>query len=170
MRSQGQRNLDNSAAAINYSVARKNEIANQQYYTETYFNMRKVNREARAAERAPRGAKEDFIRYAQDGAPKRLSSSELNVVTGAIEWPMILRDDAFTEDRNKLDNYFNYRAKHGAIDFRNVMKATEMISGMETELKENVKKLPSNATATQQYLLARNFLESLKYEAGQPPQ
>ncbi len=170
VRSDGQRNLDNSAAAINYSVARKNEIANQQYYTETYFNMRKVNREARAAERAPRGTKEDFIRYAQEGAPKRLSPSELNVVTGALGWPAILQDGAFKEDRQKLDNYFAYRAKHGAIDFKNIMKATEMITGMEDELKENIRKLPPNATMSQQYLLARNFLKSLRYEAGQPPQ
>jgi len=40
---------------------------------------------------------------------------------------------------------------------------------MEAELKANVKKLPSSATATQQYLLARNFLKSIKYEVGQPP-
>ena len=36
VRSQGQANLSNSAAAINYSVARKNEIENRNQWTHTY--------------------------------------------------------------------------------------------------------------------------------------
>jgi len=156
IRSGADANLTNSEAALNMSVVRRNEIDNQKHFTQTYFDMRRINREARAAERTPRGTREDFIRYAQDGAPKRLSPSDLNVVTGQITWPSVLQDPVFQENRTNLNNFFAYRAKHGTIDFRNTMKAQGMVDDMQAELKKNIAKIPS-----QFYSPARNFLDSL---------
>ncbi len=50
VRSQGYTNLKNSEAAINWEDAKTKEIDNRMKWTETYFEMRKTNREARAAE------------------------------------------------------------------------------------------------------------------------
>ena len=49
----GDYNLATSAAAVNMTQAQKNEIENRAQWTQTYFDMRAVNRSARAAERAP---------------------------------------------------------------------------------------------------------------------
>ena len=50
MRAQGYQNLQNSEAAKNYEQAKTLEIDNRKKWTETYFEMRKINRQARAEE------------------------------------------------------------------------------------------------------------------------
>src|SRR5688500_18495850 len=50
---QGNYNLSTSAAAINMTQAKKNEIQNRQQWTNTYFEMRATQRAAAAAERGP---------------------------------------------------------------------------------------------------------------------
>ena len=50
MRAQGYQNLQNSEAAKNYQSAQSQLIDNRKKWTETYFDMRKTNRQARAEE------------------------------------------------------------------------------------------------------------------------
>jgi hypothetical protein len=54
MRAQGYQNLQNSEAAKNWEDAKTLEIQNRLRWTETYFDMRKENREKRAEENGPR--------------------------------------------------------------------------------------------------------------------
>ena len=163
VRSQGQANLDNSAAAINYSLARKSEIENRNQWTHTYFQMRKANREYRAAERGPRPTMEDLVRYAQLGKPKRLSPSELGAVTGAINWPILLRSDEFAASRGELESAFARRASQSVIGAENYAKIKQATTQMLADLKKQVRKVPSN-----QYMIAKRFIESLAYEANLP--
>ena len=163
VRSQGQANLSNSAAAINYSIAQKNEIENRSQWTHTYFQMRKANREYRAAERGPRPTMEDLVRYAQRGKPKRLGTSEVDTVTGAINWPVLLRSDEFAASRSELEAAFARRASHSAIDAEDYAKVKRATSRMLADLKKQVRNVPSN-----QYMIAKRFIESLAYEAGLP--
>jgi hypothetical protein len=162
IRSGSQANLNNSAAAINYSVARKNEIDNQKYYTQTYFQMRQINREARAAERGPRPSEEQLVRLAQQGAPKRLSPSELNTVTGEITWPLLLQYDQLKPQRTELDQIFAQRAAHGAISPQDYIKANNTVNALSDELKGVVQKVPPT-----EYMAAREFLKSLAFETQQ---
>ncbi|MFM7108381.1 MAG: hypothetical protein ACKOZU_07250, partial [Planctomycetaceae bacterium] len=62
MRAQGTENLLNSQAAKNWEEAKTLEIQNRMRWTETYFEMRKTNREARAAEDGPPVNQEQAIR------------------------------------------------------------------------------------------------------------
>lgn len=48
MRAQGYQNLQNSEAAKNFQSAQSQQIDNRKKWTETYFDMRKTNRKARA--------------------------------------------------------------------------------------------------------------------------
>ena len=50
MRAQGYQNLQNSEAAKNFQSAQSQQIDNRKKWTETYFDMRKTNRKARADE------------------------------------------------------------------------------------------------------------------------
>jgi len=163
IRSQGQANLDNSAAAINYSVARSQEMDNYKKQTDTYFQTRAANRAYREQERGPRPTMEDLVRYAQMGKPKPLSPSQLDVVTGDIAWPVVLRADEFAQGRAAVEAAFTGRSASSAMGLSDLMKVRETTDSMLAQLKQSVRDLPPN-----EYIKAKRFLESLAYEAGRP--
>ena len=158
----GDYNLNTSQAAINMTQAQSNEIQNRQQWTNAYFDMRKVNRANRAEERGRQPTMEDAVRYAQMGKPKRLSPSEMDNVTGKITWPKLLRIDQFEDQRAKLDELFEKRARYG-ITFEDQMALREATNDMVAELKTKIRDLPPY-----DYANAKRFLESLAYE-GQLP-
>lgn len=162
VRAQGQANLDNSAAAINYSVARQNQIQNYRAGTTAYFDMRAANRAYRAAERRPVPSMADAVRYAQAGKPKPLGPSDLNVVTGKIRWPMLLTAEVFAADRAKMEQIFASRASSGAIGLDDYMQVRKVAKSMLADLKKQVKQAPP-----QQWVIAKRFVDSLAYAAGQ---
>ncbi len=164
VRSQGEANLNNSAAAVNYSIAQRNEIDNRSAWTSTYFQMRDENRKARAAERGPRATMADLVRYAQAGKPKPLSPGELDVVTGTVHWPLALQVEQFAKSRAELEGVFGRRASKGTIGPADYMKARQVTQTMLNDLKDQIKQIPS-----EQYMVAKNFLQSLAYEAARPP-
>ena len=163
VRSQGEANLNNSAAAINYSVARSNQIQNRAAWTSTYFDMRAENRARRAAERRPRATMADLVRYAQAGKPKPLSPSQFDVVTGAVSWPLALQVDGYEKSRAELEQVLARRASSGTISPADYMKARQVANSMLAQLKKQIREVPPA-----QYTLARRFLESLAYEAARP--
>ena len=114
MRAQGYQNLQNSEAAKNYQSAQSQLIDNRKKWTETYFDMRKTNRQARAEEAPARISHEDAIRLAKSVAPPRLSSTQLDPVTGHIQYPLVLQDSIFTPYRSELDSLFAGRASSGS--------------------------------------------------------
>lgn len=163
VRSQGQANLDNSAAAINYSVARSNELENQKQYTETYFAKKEMNRQARAAARGPRASMADLVRYAQAGKPKPLSPSDVDTVTGDIQWPMLLRTKTFERDGKKIQKVFASRANSEALSPTEYREVRQLTSKMLADLKGQIREVrPADYTAS------KRFLQSLAYAAGQP--
>jgi hypothetical protein len=163
VRSSGYANLKNSEAAINYSEARSREMDNYKQWTNTYFETRAMNRKYREAERGPRPTMEDAVRYAQMGRPKRLSPGELDSVTGGIQWPLLLRGDEYAQERDELDAIFSQRARTGVLDASVYVRAREIAQEMTAELKNHVADVPPD-----QYVIAKNFLKSLAYEAQMP--
>lgn len=164
MRAQGYQNLENSQAAINWEQAKTQEIQNRLRWTETYFEMRKVNREAVAAERGPPVTKEQAMRMAKDNAPRRLVSTELDPVTGHIGYPPVLMDEPYVDYRARLDKLFAQRAASGGSmpysDFRAIQTT---VSDFIDSLKSRVKDYPAS-----DYGRARTFLDSLAHEARMP--
>ncbi len=98
---QGQRNLSNSAAAVNMTQAQKNEIENRQQWTNTYFDMRRVNQQQAAAARGPSPTMEQIARMAKSAAPKQLGSNQMDYVTGQLRWPSALQQPCFESGRNE---------------------------------------------------------------------
>ncbi len=164
VRSAGARNLMDSEAAINWTVARRNDIANRLYGTETYFQMRAVNRRARAAERGPRPSMEDLIRLAKAGKPKQLSPSEFDPLSGAIQWPSALLGEEYKDDLSRLEAIYAKRAADGFLSGEQLVEVRGLVQNVEAELKQNLQKYPP-----QSYTQAKNFLKSLAYEAILPP-
>ncbi len=163
-RSAGAANLMNSEASKNWMQGQRMYIENRQYGTETYFNMRETNRKARAAEAGPRPTREDLQRYSQARMPDRLSVSELDPLTGQINWPMTLRDDPYSQQRETLNAMYQQRAAAGgylnAEQRAEVKKVTE---SMKAELKANISSYSPN-----EYLQAKKFIEGLDYELYAP--
>jgi len=164
MRAQGYENLQNSEAAKNWEEAKTLEIQNRLRWTETYFEMRKENREKRAAEAGPRVTQEQAIRMAKAAAPQRLGSTQLDPVTGHIEYPLILTDDAFKPYRDRLDTLFSRRAAAGgSIPLSDFQAIQQTVSQFIDSLKSRVKDY-----AAGDYGRARSFLDRLAHEASQP--
>lgn len=164
IRSMGQYNLNSSAAAINMTEARKKQLQNDKQWTETYFQMREINRQQRDAELARRrGKPEDWVRFAQAGKPKPLSASELNPVTGEIKWPILLTLPDFNAQRAELETLFAKRSYKGVLDGAEFMKAKNVVEEMAASLAKMIKEFPAG-----QYITAKNFLSSLSYATGQP--
>lgn len=164
MRAQGYQNLQNSEAAKNYGQATTQLINNRKKWTETYFEMRKINREARAEEAPSRISHEDAIRLAKAVAPPRLGSTQLDPVTGHIEYPLVLQDKIFTPYRTELDSLFADRASSGSsLQFDQWQAIRQTVSKFIEVLKEHVHDYPSS-----EYGKARIFLNSLSREASLP--
>ncbi len=163
IRSQGMYNLSTSEAAINMTEAARRDMKNRDRWTDTYFGMRQKNRDYRAAERRPRATREDWIRYAQMGKPRQLSPSELDRVTGDVQWPRLLMQPQFASYRAELDPLFAKRAEYGESTWDDYMRIDRKTKEMQAELKKMIKHIPP-----QDYMAAKRFLEGLNYENKLP--
>lgn len=164
MRAQGYQNLENSEAAKNWEQAKTMDYENRKVWTETYFDMRKMNREARAAENGPPVTQEQAMRLAKMAAPPRLGSTQLDPVTGHIQYPLVLTDDVFAPYRNKLDTLFAKRASTGgSIQYQEYQQIEGAIDDFLAALKGRVGKY-----AAGEYGRAKTFLESLAQETRFP--
>jgi hypothetical protein len=163
-RSAGQYNLATSQAAINLTEAQKKYIDNRDQWTNTYFQMREANRMYRARERGERPSMEDMVRYAQAGKPQQLSPSELDSVTGQINWPALLQDDRFAAHRSDLEKLFLTRAQQGALALEDRSQIRKTTDAMLNELRGLVRDVPQA-----DYIAARRFIESLAFEGTAAP-
>ncbi len=139
----GNYNLSTSAAAINMTQARKNQIQNQQLAANTYFQMRATNRAATAAERGPPPTMEQLIRIAKEGAPKPLGPSQMDPVNGQLNWPSALQQDSFAAQRNEVDQLFAVRARYGGLGYADQMKVRQTVDAMFDQLKEQIRADPA---------------------------
>jgi hypothetical protein len=163
IRAESEYMLLGSQAAINRSEARSREMDNWKKWVETYFEVKRINREARAAERGRPLTEADFVRMAQMGKPRRLTPSELENVTGQLNWPLLLQAKAFTPYRELLDQCFAYRASRGAMELDEYLKAEQTAQLMLGMLRDQIQDF-----AGVDYMNARRFLESIAYEARFP--
>jgi hypothetical protein len=154
------------SAAINLQTAKAMEMDNRLRWTETFFEMRRVNRTNRALEAGPRPTMDQVVHYARMQAPRRLASTQLDPVTGEIVWPPLLTDKAFTDNRAFLQSKFKQRAQQGgSIDIAQIEEVETAVDDFKDELKEvGLRRSPKR------YGAARTFLDSLKLEYELPVQ
>jgi hypothetical protein len=166
IRAAGEFNLNNSKTAINLQTAKSMEMDNRLRWTETFFEMRRVNRTNRALEAGPRPSMDQIVHYARMQAPRRLASTQLDPVTGEIVWPPLLTDKAFTDNREFLQGKFKERAQQGgSIDIAQIEEVETAVDDFKDELKEvGLRRSPKR------YGAARTFLDSLKLEYELPVQ
>ncbi len=171
IRSRGQANLLNSQALGNIEDARSKNMQNKLQWTQTYFEMRKMNRQYREAERGPTPSASAFERWAKDAAPDRLKSVQLDSITGRINWPTLLQQAQYAPLRAQLESDFEQRAeRHGAIGpdvALNINSATnQMLQLLEDELQQS--RVNNTPLPSYLYIDAKKFIQSLAYEARFP--
>ena len=163
VRSAGMANLMNSEAAGNYEDARSKYLDNRLKGTQTYFEMRRINKESRQAEKGPRPTSEQLFRLAKDATPKSLAATELDPVTGKINWPMILQDEAFAEYRKNLDELYALRANSGGkLSPDQFSEIQKNISDLQIELGRKAK---SKEIPPQTFTQANAFVKRLGHES-----
>jgi hypothetical protein len=163
VRAAGEAELNNSIAAGNYADARSKEIDNRLKATQTYFQMRDINKQWTEANKTPALTQEEAYRWAKALSPKRATSSQVDPVTGKILWPIILTSAAYNQPRNLLDSLFVSRATQGALNgdqFAQVQQAHDAILATMTA---NAKKY-----SDMDIIAAKNLIDSLVYEARFP--
>ncbi len=162
IRSEGQANLMGSQANINNQTATSAAIKNKVDWTKAYIEMRHIKKAWQDENKPPPMTPEAWARLAHAGAPKRLPATAIDSVTGAISWPNLLMADEFRADRDKLQNLFAERAKtHGAIGPDSYGQIHQAVAQALEHLKPYLTEVP-----TREYNQARNFLDSLGYEAS----
>lgn len=169
IRARGEFNLNTSEAAINAQEAFSRALVNAQNAVETYFKLRQMNRDYRRAERGPRPTPEDLDRYARAAQPAPLSPSELDTLTGEVNWPILLRHDHFAALRAEYEELLDRWAVSrnlgrtdgfGTEQHLAVRRTTDK---MEEQLRQAVRELHP-----QDYSTAKRFLRSLEYQVLQP--
>ncbi|MCX7427061.1 MAG: hypothetical protein NTW96_15735 [Planctomycetia bacterium] len=155
---QGNYNLATSAAAVNMTQAQKQTIQNRGDATNTYFQMRQMNRQYRAAETGPPATMEQLTRMAKQGVPKPLTPSEVNPVTGQINWPTALGAEVFAPYREEVEKLAASRAKYGELGFSDQTKFRQLVNDMAQHLSARVQDV-----SPQDFTNGRSFLQRLLY-------
>jgi len=161
VRSAGETNLRNSEAAKNYEQARSANFDNQLKYVDVYFQKQIANREYRKKLAPPKPTREQMYRWAAEARPETLSATQLDPVTGEINWPMALRSPEFAQQTKLIEKLFEERARAGngappQVSYQ-IKSACESLTDA---LKDQIRSIPPN-----QYMSAKNFIKSLSYKA-----
>jgi hypothetical protein len=154
----GDYNLATSAAAVNLTQAQKQDIENRQDATQAYFAMQETNRAARAVKQSQRLSHEQLVRIASQAAPAKVTSSEVDPVSGQVHWPDLLKREQFSAERIALEKLAVKHAQYGALPVTDLEAAGQLIEAMSAKLREVVTSAPA-----QQYVNSKNFLKSLMY-------
>jgi len=119
---QGQKNLNDSQAAINATEARSNQIDNQVKSVNAFWEKKSIYEEHVAQEMAEVQAKRG--RYIARRGSLDFSPEEFDRTTGAVNWPKILQQTVYNPFREELDTAFHDRSYNGALTSDQYMTAT----------------------------------------------
>jgi hypothetical protein len=159
VRSAGAYNLQNSVAAQNYAQARSMEMDNRLKYAETYYERKRLHEEAQANKNR-RLSSEALFRINQAKKPDRLSSTDLDPLSGKINWPVVFQQDQFAEARDGLEAIFAKQARQDHVSYDDYRQVQALGAQMREELSTLIKEMRPD-----DYINAKNFLESLMHEA-----
>ena len=158
-------NYNTSVALINLQEARRRYVENKAIKAQTYFAMRRANREARKEERGNPPTKEDLARYSKLRAPKRLNSHQYQAATGQLLWPALLENEYFAEERSQIDSLMKKRTQVGLESSNG---EPSQLKYLAVTMKRKLKSLIGDISPSE-YMTAKKILTSLQYEAQFTP-
>jgi hypothetical protein len=151
IQAQGAYNQMTAQAAISAEQARSLALDNKLKSAQTYYQLQRLNQENRAEQERQRLAAR--VDYTPPPRP-RLSSEQLDPVTGAIAWPATLTGADFLPERTKLDELFAARARNPAL--ASASQVTADVLAMRNKLDAKFE-----SVAQGDFFAARHFLDML---------
>ena len=156
VRSYGMANLLTGQAANQYEQARKQYIENRIRATHGYFELQRYMAEVRESMRPRPLSLEQYVRLAREEAPAPLTATQLDQLTGDINWPAILRKAEYEPLRRRIERLFQDRATGYAV-YGEIPAACNAFA---EQLQADIMLYPSA-----DYIAARRFLDSLAFSA-----
>jgi hypothetical protein len=120
--SQGQKNVNDSQAAINLTEARSNQIKNQVDSVNAFWEKKGIYQEHVQQQLSEITAKRN--RYLAKYALQDLTPDQFDRTTGQINWPKVLEQSQYDEYRKSLTDLFQKRAYQGMLTGDEYMQAT----------------------------------------------
>lgn len=169
MQGSGEYNRNSAEALKTTEQARALALENARTRLKTYFELKDLNEKYRSS-RAPMPiSKEKLDEWNRDDQPERLTRREYNSDSGRVQWPSCLMTAAFDDYRMEVDALFARRTanEYGVSSdfYRNVHQDT---AKMQAILKAYLRSEERFFT-DQEYIVAKNFLNSLAHEARLAP-
>jgi hypothetical protein len=162
VRAQGEAYQNIARGMNDYEAARSAYIANQKQWQETAVQRREMGLAQRneyyAMERAKRERREAMNATSTKTTPK-LTESQYDRATGAVQWPELLQAASYADDRKALEELLMVRAQTGGNTVVNDQIYTAA-RAMQTKLKAQIRDV-----SPQRYLESRKFLDLLASEA-----
>ncbi len=106
--------------------------------TKAFFQARELNQNKRAKEAPQRFTPETVFLAKENTAVKPLDEHELDPHSGAIIWPLILRDSRYNPEKTVVENYFKERVVLTGIQYEQFRRVENEIDGIRTRLRQNI--------------------------------
>lgn len=159
LRGIGEMNYNNAAAFILGQEGYSHYLDNRLKGAATYFDLRKLNREARAEERGQRPTAKDIARYARLRTPDRLPPVHFDAARNRVVWPEVFNHSYFADEREQIDRLM--AAGGSGPEAREIqLLAAQMV--------EKLRAVVHNIQPGE-YAAAKRFLTSLQYEMNFTP-
>jgi len=170
IRAQAAANEMNAQAAITAQQAKQAALDTQVKATQTFFDLRKMNAEYRAAEEQLRkptrtvnstSANGPTTAPAKPPQPVRLTATQLDPVTGKIRWSEALTSAPLAMYRTQVEQAFDQRAHSGVMSADVFVPIAQMRSAIDKELQ-------GSRLTPLDWLEAKKLLDGLITEAHTP--
>src|SRR5207237_8747656 len=125
--------LQNSQPAQQFERVRIQYLDNLCRATHNYFELRRYSAEQRRAMDTRPLSMDQYVRLANQQAPNQLTATQLDPLTGHVNWPALLRKPEYEVLRRQLERLFQDRA-HGYTDSE-IIKACQ---ALQDRLKADV--------------------------------
>lgn len=163
----GQAVLQGSMAAVNGQVAYQKFLENLRNTEATYYDIKRMNASYRDSLRRPPPSMEEVREYNRSRIPPRLTEDQFNEHTGEINWPLLLRNEAFAPQRRELDRLFAERSKYtsdagpGTANYHDISRIVQEM--------HDVLLLVNDELTPTELLIGHKFLRSLAFEGRFAP-
>jgi hypothetical protein len=138
---QGQKNVNDSQAAINLTQARSSQIDNQVKSVNAYWEKKGIYNEHQQKELEAIDQKR--AAYLEKNVLTSLTPEEFDRTTGSVNWPRVLDQKQYDQYRLTLTKLFQQRAYSGALTGDEYMQATAASKGWRAMLSSQQNVYPT---------------------------
>jgi hypothetical protein len=159
----GDYNLNTARAIREIEEARARNIQNHKLAVETWFDLKRQNKQFRADELRPL-TPEQVSRIIEMQRPDRLTIAQYNPITGKLSWPAALLGAAFASEREALEHGFGTRtSRDSGPQSKFHLMVRQTTESMLAKLRDRIDLFSPN-----EFITAKKFLVGLRYEAQTP--